>query len=206
MIRAQLRQTRWVWGGSGSTARRGVERRVSVGRSAPTTGARAARGRAARGAAVEARRRAGLRGFIGLRPPTPAGYKSGRNGHRRPTALVGATVGTVPTCMTMDSSRPTRLILVMAEWCPHCFPLSIELGRVYARQRGVPMETLDIDVPAEELEADRLVREYGDWTDDYLIPQAFLEWSDGRVEHLLTGVPGPIEGTQAAWQKLLASA
>ena len=108
--------------------------------------------------------------------------------------------------MVTHPPHPTRLILVMAEWCPHCVPLSIELGRTYARQHDVPMKTLDIDVPAEELEADRWVREYGDWTDDYLIPQAFLEWSDGRVEHLLTGVPGPIEGTATAWRKLLAPA
>ena len=101
-------------------------------------------------------------------------------------------------------AKPVRLDLVMAHWCPHCEPLSVEMGRKLAHHLHVPFQVLDIDVPDQEFQADSLVREHGDWTDDYLIPQVFLEWSDGRVEHLLTGIPGPVEGTRRAWQAVLA--
>ena len=99
-------------------------------------------------------------------------------------------------------ARPARGELVLATWCPHCAPLSVDEGRAYARRLGVPLRILDIDVPEQELLADALVRAHGDWTDDYLIPQVFLEWTDGRVEHLLTGVPGPVSGPRRAWETL----
>ncbi len=105
--------------------------------------------------------------------------------------------------LSMPPAKPTRLDLVMAEWCPHCTPLSVEMARRYANRLGVPLRILDIDDPALEREADRLVLDYGEWTEDYLIPQAFLHWSDGRVEHLLTGIPGPVSGTRQAWERLL---
>ena len=96
--------------------------------------------------------------------------------------------------------RPTRLDLVLAHWCPHCDPISTERAPPLARELEVPLRSLDIDRPEEERIADALVRDHGDWTEDYLIPQVFLEWSDGRIEHLLTGVPGSLEGTKAAWE------
>ena len=57
----------------------------------------------------------------------------------------------------------------------------------------------------QEKEADRLVRAYGDAAPDYLIPQVFLEWSDGSVEHLLTGFSEQVPRTERAWQDLFAS-
>jgi len=90
----------------------------------------------------------------------------------------------------------------MATWCPHCVPVSTEAAPELARRLGVPLRVLDIDRRPEEIEADALVRDHGDWTEDYLIPQVFLTWSDGRVEHLLTGVPGPTSGTRARWEEL----
>lgn len=53
--------------------------------------------------------------------------------------------------------------------------------------------------------ADRLVRDYGDASPDYLIPQVFLEWSDARVEHLLTGFSEQVPQTARAWRDLLGS-
>jgi glutaredoxin len=91
----------------------------------------------------------------------------------------------------------------MAKWCPHCVPVSTDPAPELARRIGVPLRILDIDQREEELAADELVRDHGDWTEDYLIPQLFLTFSDGRVEHLLTGVPGPTEGTRALWTALL---
>lgn len=103
----------------------------------------------------------------------------------------------------MSDPRPTRLDLVMAAWCPHCEPLSTDRARTLAGRLGVPLRLLDIDRPDEARVADALVKEHGDWSPDYLIPQVFLEWSDGRVTHLLTGVPGPTTGTARAWGLLL---
>ncbi|MFI5418068.1 MAG: hypothetical protein ACHQ2Y_04130 [Candidatus Lutacidiplasmatales archaeon] len=106
----------------------------------------------------------------------------------------------------MTDPKPRRLDLVMAHWCPHCDPASTEPAPRLAKKLGVPLRTLDIDVREQELEADRLVEKYGDWTEDYLIPQVFLEWEDGRVTHLLTGVPGSVAATARRWEDLLAGA
>jgi glutaredoxin len=104
----------------------------------------------------------------------------------------------------VPSPRPVRLDLVFARWCPHCHTLSTERAPKLAESLRVPVRLLDIDDPEQEEAADRLVREHGDWSDDYLIPQVFLEWSDGRIEHLLTGVPGPVDGTRRAWDAVFA--
>ncbi len=101
------------------------------------------------------------------------------------------------------TGKPQRLSLVYAMWCPHCAPVSLDRSRRLAKKLRVPLRLLDIDRPDEERIADELVRSHGDWTEDYLIPQLFLEWEDGRVIHLLTGVPGPVAGTVGRWEKLL---
>ncbi|HLH28191.1 MAG TPA: hypothetical protein VKW77_04710 [Acidimicrobiales bacterium] len=103
----------------------------------------------------------------------------------------------------MDA-RPVRLDVVMARWCPHCYPLSVDQGKILARDLDVPLRLLDIDRPAEETVADELVRLYGDWDPDYLIPQVFLTWSDGRVQHLLTGTPGSVAATHQSWDRVRA--
>ena len=102
-------------------------------------------------------------------------------------------------------ARPRRLTIVLAPWCPHCVPLSVRYGRRLAKRLCVPVRLLDIDRPSEERTADRLVRAKGDWAPDYLIPQVFLEWSDGRAEHLLTGFSEQVSQTEAAWRRLLES-
>ncbi len=101
------------------------------------------------------------------------------------------------------TAHPARLYLVIADWCPHCTPLSTDRAPRLAEKLGVPLVQLDIDDAEQERQADALVRSFGDWDPDYLIPQLFLEWSDGRVEHLMTGVPGsPSAGTRAHWDRL----
>ena len=101
--------------------------------------------------------------------------------------------------------RPQRLTVVLAQWCPHCVPLSVRNGRRLARTLGVPLRILDIDRRAQEKLADRLVRDHGDSSPDYLIPQVFLEWSDGSAEHLLTGFSEMVPRTARAWRDLFAS-
>jgi glutaredoxin len=102
--------------------------------------------------------------------------------------------------------RPQRLTVVLAQWCPHCVPLSVRKGRQLARRLGVPFRTLDIDRRGQDKAADRLVRARGDSSPDYLIPQVFLEWADGRVQHLLTGFSERVARTARAWDDLLESA
>jgi thiol-disulfide isomerase/thioredoxin len=97
---------------------------------------------------------------------------------------------------------PPALVLVYANWCPHCYPLSTDRAPELARRLGVPLRLLDIDVPDQEKEADAMVERHGDWDPNYLIPQLFFDHGDGVVEHLLTGVPGSLAGTRKAWDRL----
>lgn len=101
--------------------------------------------------------------------------------------------------------RPRDVTIVLAQWCPHCVPLSVRHGRRLARRLGVPLRVLDIDRPAEARTADALVRDHGDAAPDYLIPQVFLRWSDGSTQHLLTGFSEAVPRTDRAWQDLFAS-
>ncbi|MCI4369744.1 MAG: hypothetical protein L3J81_00265 [Thermoplasmata archaeon] len=101
-------------------------------------------------------------------------------------------------------AEPVRLSLVYATWCPHCVPLSTDPAPVLAKRVGVPLRLLDIDVQASEEEADRLVRTFGTWDDDYVIPQVFLEWSDGTADAVLVAHRGsPLSETRLMWEKLL---
>jgi thiol-disulfide isomerase/thioredoxin len=101
--------------------------------------------------------------------------------------------------------KPSRLTIVLADWCPHCVPLSEVKVRELANRLDIPVRRLDIDDPAEEREADALVQTHGDWSPDYLIPQVFLEWTDGHVDHLLTGFPEGVSRTRRAWDDLFQS-
>jgi hypothetical protein len=102
--------------------------------------------------------------------------------------------------------RPRRVSVVLAQWCPHCVPLSVRYSRRLGRRLGVPVRLLDIDRKSQVRISDRLVRAHGDASPDYLIPQVFLEWDDGSVDHLLTGFSEEVSRTERAWKDLLASA
>ncbi len=102
-------------------------------------------------------------------------------------------------------ARPSRLTIVLADWCPHCVPLSEEKVHELGDRLGIPVRRLDIDDAGEEREADALVKAHGDWSPDYLIPQVFLEWTDGRVDHILTGFPEGVSRTRRAWDDLFRS-
>lgn len=111
----------------------------------------------------------------------------------------------LPVPASDSSPRPVRLTIVLADWCPHCVPLSEVKVRELGTRLGIPVRRLDIDDRAEERTADALVKAHGDWSPDYLIPQVFLEWSDGRVEHILTGFPEGVSRTRQAWEELFRS-
>jgi glutaredoxin len=97
-----------------------------------------------------------------------------------------------------------RITVVVAQWCPHCVPLSLEKGEQMAKQLGVELRVLDIDDPEQEKIADSLVKDYGDQADDYLIPQVFFE-EDGRVNHVFTGFSEGVDVTRSRWDDFFAS-
>ena len=100
--------------------------------------------------------------------------------------------------------RPRAIHIVYAAWCPHCVPVTVELLTRRAEELGIPCRLYDIDTEAVA-EADSLVREHGDWDPDYLVPQVFLEYSNGRIVHVLTGNPRGIALTRKAVEELVST-
>jgi glutaredoxin len=92
--------------------------------------------------------------------------------------------------------------VVYARWCPHCVPTVVEPMRRAAKELGVPCILHDIDTD-DVRTADELVKKYGDWTPDYLIPQVFIETDDGKIEHVLTGDPRGLQYTRQKVEQLL---
>jgi hypothetical protein len=71
-----------------------------------------------------------------------------------------------------------------------------------AKELGVPCILHDIDTD-DVRTADELVKKYGDWTPDYLIPQVFVETDDGKIEHVMTGDPRGLPYTRQRVEQLL---
>jgi len=94
--------------------------------------------------------------------------------------------------------------IVYANWCPHCVPTTVEPLKRASEEIGVPCLLHDIDTEDVKV-ADDLVKRYGDWSPDYLIPQVFLEYEDGRIRHVLTGYPEGVAFTRRAVENLLNS-
>ncbi|MDG7000999.1 MAG: glutaredoxin [Nitrososphaerota archaeon] len=101
--------------------------------------------------------------------------------------------------------RPSRISTVLATWCPHCVPPSSEATKRLSEKLGVPYRILDIDNPEQSKIADELVRKYGDNVEDYLVPQVFLEFPDGRVQHIFTGFSENPEITKRHWEDFFQS-
>lgn len=94
--------------------------------------------------------------------------------------------------------------VVYADWCPHCVPTTLGPVQNAAKELGVPVILHDIETDDVKA-ADELVRKYGDWTPDYVIPQVFLEMDDGKIEHVLTGDRRGLQYTRQAVEALLKS-
>ena len=94
--------------------------------------------------------------------------------------------------------------VVYAEWCPHCVPTTVEPMKKAAADLGVAYLPHDIDTD-EVKAADDLVKKYGDWSPDYIIPQVFLEFSDGTIKHVLTGYSEGVAYTRRAVESFLSS-
>lgn len=74
-----------------------------------------------------------------------------------------------------------------------------------AKDLGVSLRVLDIDIPEQLKVADRLVEQHGDWSEDYLIPQVFIEYADGSVNHVFTGFSEAVSVTQTCWENFFSS-
>ncbi|MFQ5838869.1 MAG: glutaredoxin family protein [Thermoplasmata archaeon] len=98
-----------------------------------------------------------------------------------------------------------RIHIVFAHWCPHCYPLTVEAFQRFSEEHGIPLNLLDIDEPEQERQADELVRAFGDWVDDYLIPQIFFEFEDGTIQHGFTGYSEGVAITAERLDALLRS-
>lgn len=74
-----------------------------------------------------------------------------------------------------------------------------------SKDLGVPYRVLDIDDPENCKIGDELVKNYGDDAVDYLIPQVFLQFQDGKVKHIFTGFSENPEVTRRHWEDMFAS-
>lgn len=104
-----------------------------------------------------------------------------------------------------NHTKVQRISAVIAKWCPHCYPLSVDNSKRMAEELDVPIRVLDIDREEDVKIADHLVKEYGDNAEDYLIPQIFMEFKDGTVKHIFTGFSENPEVTKARWEDLFKS-
>ena len=100
--------------------------------------------------------------------------------------------------------KPKAIHVVYAKWCPHCVPTTVEPLERRAVELGIPCVLHDIETE-EEKAADELVKKYGDWNPDYLVPQVFLEYQGGKFKHVLTGNPQGVALTRAAVEELLSA-
>ena len=98
-----------------------------------------------------------------------------------------------------------RITIVLAQWCPHCVPLALEKTQKMAEELNAELRVLDIDKPELTKVADTLVMEHGDFAEDYLIPQVFIESENGSVEHIFTGFSEGVHVTSARWDDFFAS-
>jgi hypothetical protein len=94
--------------------------------------------------------------------------------------------------------------IVYADWCPHCVPTAVEPLKERAEMLRIPCILYHVDDPNASKKADELVRKRGDWSEDYLIPQVFLEYDNGNVIHVFTGYSEDIELTKKGLNNLLS--
>jgi glutaredoxin len=88
--------------------------------------------------------------------------------------------------------------------CPHCFIAIQKIGET-AKRLGLNCAYYDVFNDEESKQADELVKKYGDWSDDYIVPQVFFETDEGKIIHVLTGYPEGVKYTERALNNLLES-
>jgi len=101
-------------------------------------------------------------------------------------------------------TKTKGVYVVYANWCPHCVPIAVEPIKAAGQRLGLPVYLYDIDTD-DEAKADELVKKYGEWSPDYVIPQVFVELDDGEIKHVLTGRREGVAFTKRAVEDLLKS-
>jgi hypothetical protein len=81
-------------------------------------------------------------------------------------------------------------------------PTTVEPMKKAASDLGIPCFLYDID-SEEASKADELVKKYGDWSDDYVIPQVFFEYANGSISHVMTGYSEGVSYTRRAVENLV---
>lgn len=112
---------------------------------------------------------------------------------------------TAQTHENCELKQLSQISIVLAPWCPHCVPLSLEETKKMASDLKVPLRVLDIDNVDQAQKADDMVQKHGDFCEDYLVPQVFLEYSNGIVQHLFTGFSEDTRTTKKHWDDLFSS-
>ena len=107
--------------------------------------------------------------------------------------------------MNGNINKPERISIVLATWCPHCVPLSLENTKKMSEELMVPYRVLDIDNIDQLKIADELVKRFGDDVMDYLVPQVFFENMDGSVQHVFTGFSESTDVTRRHWEDFFNS-
>lgn len=102
-------------------------------------------------------------------------------------------------------SRVKTIKMVMANWCPHCVPTTLDAMKRASKELNAELILYNIDKPEEEKLADELVKNYGDWSENYLIPQVFFVMDDGAVRHVLTGQSAGVGFTKKKIEELFTS-
>ena len=100
-------------------------------------------------------------------------------------------------------ARLKSVHVVYADWCPHCVPTAVGPVKNKAVQIGIPCILYHVDDSEACKKADELVKRYGDWSEDYLIPQIFLEYENGEIRHVFTGYSEDIQLTRTGLDNLL---
>jgi hypothetical protein len=108
----------------------------------------------------------------------------------------------VNLALSPSSGALKAIHVVYANWCPHCVPTTVDPMKKAAADQGIPCILYDIDTD-KEAQADELVKKYGDWSEDYLIPQVFFEYADGSFRHVLTGYPEGVALTRRAVENIV---
>jgi len=84
-------------------------------------------------------------------------------------------------------TKSKAIVVVHSKWCPFC-RTAVKIAGTLRREFEIALKLLDIDVREVEREADIYVKRHGDWSENYVIPQLFIEFEDGTVQHLFTGI------------------
>jgi thiol-disulfide isomerase/thioredoxin len=101
--------------------------------------------------------------------------------------------------------RVKAIHVVYANWCPHCVPTTVEPMKKAAVELGAECKLYDIDDATAVQVADNLVKKYGDWAEDYVIPQVFFELDDGNIKHVFSGFSEGVNFTKTGIENLMRS-